>query len=89
MEGIIKELIRENIKNFDSFEDMAWNLFVSRIDEESVVDLFQVISFDDIMSFLDERKQHHYKGYPIIDVCNLYILVLAMEIQKKDFPKFI
>ena len=44
MEVIITELIRENIKNYDSFEDMLWNHFVSRIDEESVCDLFQVVT---------------------------------------------
>ena len=88
MEGIIKELIRENIKNYDSFEDMCWNEFVARIDEESVSDLLQVILFDSIMDYLDEKKQH-YKGNTVIDVCNLYVLVLAKEIQKKEFPKFI
>jgi hypothetical protein len=88
MEGIIKELIRENIPNFDTFEDMCWALFVSRINEESVVDLLQVIDFDKIMDFLEERKENYY-GQKIIDVCNLYILVLAKEIKNKEFPKIL
>ena len=88
MEGIIKELIRESIPKYDSFEDMCWNEFVARIDEESVVDLLQVITFDAIMDFLDERHEN-YKGNTVIDVCNLYILVLAKEIKKKEFPKYI
>ena len=88
MEGIIKKLIRENIPKYDTFEDMCWALFVSRIDEESVVDLLQVIDFDKIMDFLEERKENYY-GQKIIDVCNLYILVLAKEIKKKEFPKYI
>ena len=87
MEGIIKELIRESIPKYDSFEDMMWNEFVARIDEESVSDLLQVITFDSIMNFLDERKEH-YKGNTVIDVCNLYILVLAKEVKKKEFPKY-
>ena len=84
MEGITKELIRESIPKYDSFEDMMWNEFVARIDEESVVDLLQVITFDAIMDFLDERKEH-YKGNSVIDVCNLYILVLAKEIKRRNF----
>jgi hypothetical protein len=67
---------------------MCWALFVSRIDEESVVDLLQVIDFDKIMDFLEERKENYY-GHKIIDVCNLYILVLAKEIKNTHFPKYI
>ena len=88
MEGIIKEIIRESIPKYDSAEDLMWNEFVARIDEESVVDLLQVISFDSIMDFLDERKEN-YKGNTVIDVCNLYILVLAKEVKNKEFPKII
>lgn len=88
MEEIIKDLIKESIPKYDSFEELCWNEFVSRIDEESVVDLFQVITFDAIMDYLDEKKEH-YKGNTVIDVCNLYILVLAKEVKNKEFPKFI
>jgi len=88
MEGIIKELIRENIPKYATFEDMCWEQFTERINEESVVDLLQVIDFDKIMDFLEERKENYY-GQKIIDVCNLYILVLAKEIKNKEFPKYI
>ena len=88
MEGIIKELIRENIPKYATFEDMCWGEFTERINEESVVDLLQVVDFDKIMDFLEERKENYY-GHKIIDVCNLYILVLAKEIKNKEFPKYI
>jgi hypothetical protein len=81
-------LIRENISKYDSVEDLMWNEFVSRIDEESVSDLLQVISFDSIMDFLDERNEK-YKGNTVIDVCNLYILVLAKEVKNKEFSNII
>jgi hypothetical protein len=88
MEGILKEIIRENIPKYATFEDMCWEQFTERINEESVVDLLQIIDFDKIMDFLEERKEN-YKGNSVIDVCNLYILVLAKEVKNKEFPKII
>jgi hypothetical protein len=49
MEDILKELIRENIPKYDTFENMSWALFVARIDEANIYDLFQQITFDKIM----------------------------------------
>ena len=66
MEDILKELIRENIPKYDTFENMSWALFVARIDEANIYDLFQQITFDKIMDFLEERKED-YKGKKIID----------------------
>ena len=89
MEDMLKELIRENIPKYDTFDEMCWGLFVARIDEANIYDLFQqFITFDKIMDFLEERKED-YKGKKIIDVCNLYILVLAREIKNKEFPKYL
>ena len=86
MEEIISDLIRESIKKYDCIEDMLWGEFTDRIDKESVCDLLEVISFEAIMNHL-ERQNINYYGHQIIDVCNLYILVVAQEILKRDFPK--
>ena len=29
----------------------------------------------------------YYKGFPILEVANLYILILTQEIIKEEFPK--
>jgi len=84
MEKIIKDLIYENHSKYDCLTDLLWE-FTEIIDEEGMPDLLEAISFDSIMDYLDERKVY-YKGSPIVDVANLYILVLAQEIIKKDFP---
>jgi len=86
MEKIISDLIRENINKYESIEDMCWGEFTERIDEDAITDLLQVISFDSIMDYLDS-KNVYYKGSPVIDVANLYILILSKDILEKEFPK--
>ena len=65
---------------------MCWGEFTERIDEDAITDLLQVISFDSIMDYLDS-KNVYYKGSPVIDVANLYILILSKDILEKEFPK--
>ena len=85
MEDIVRELIRESIKEYDCVEDLLWE-FTEKINQESMVDLMQVITFEAILDYLDSKNIYH-KGSSVYDVANLYILVLAKEILEKDFPK--
>jgi hypothetical protein len=85
MEEIIKDIIRESIKNYDCIEDLLWE-FTYMLDEDAITDLIQVITFDSIMDYLDS-KNVYYKGSPVIDVANLYILILSKDILEKEFPK--
>ena len=84
MEIIIKTLIDEHCQKYDCLTDLLWN-FTEIIDEDTMPDLLEAIAFDSILDYLDERNIY-YKGSPIIDVANLYILVLTQEILKKDYP---
>jgi hypothetical protein len=86
MEEIIKDIIRESIKKYDCIEDLLWSEFIYMIDEDAITDLKQVITFDSIMDYLDS-KNVYYKGSPVIDVANLYILILSKDILEKEFPK--
>jgi len=85
MEEIIKDIIRESIKNYDCIEDLLWE-FTYMLDEDAITDLIQVITFDSIMDYLDS-KNVYYKGSPVLDVANLYILILSKDILEKEFPK--
>ena len=85
MEKIITDLIRESIKDYNCIDDML-SQFTDQIDKTSVCDLLEVISFEEIMNHL-ERKNVDHCGHEIIHVCNLYVLELAQEILKRDFPK--
>ena len=86
MEEIIKDIIRKSIKSYDCIEDLLWSEFIYMLDEDAVTDLMQVITFDSIMDYLDS-KNVYYKGSPVIDVANLYILILSKDILEKEFPK--
>jgi len=85
MEEIIKDIIRESIKKYDCIEDLLWE-FTYMLDEDAITDLIQVITFDSIMDYLDS-KNVYYKGSPVLDVANLYILILSKDILEKEFPK--
>jgi hypothetical protein len=85
METIVRELIRDSIKHYDCLEDLLWE-FTEKINQESMADLLQVITFDAILDYLDS-KNIYYKGSSVYDVANLYMLVLAKEILLQDFPK--
>lgn len=84
MEKIIKTLIDEHYPKYDCLTDLLWN-FTEIIDEDAIPDLLEAITFDSIMDYLDERNIY-YKGNTVIDVANLYILILTQEILKKDYP---
>jgi hypothetical protein len=85
MDKIIKDLIYENHSKHDCLVDLLWE-FTDMLDEDGISDLLEAISFNAIMDYLDDRKIY-YKGSSILDVANLYILILAQEIIKIDFPK--
>jgi hypothetical protein len=85
MENIVRELIRDSIKDHDCVDDLLWE-FTEKINQESMADLLQVLTFDAILDYLDS-KSVYYKGGSVFDVANLYILILAKEILEKDFPK--
>lgn len=86
MDEIISDLIRKSIPKYDCIEDMLWGEFTDRIDKESVCDLLEVVTVVEIYNYL-EKKNERYQGHKIIDVCNLYVLVLAQNILKTEFPK--
>jgi len=85
METIIMDLIYEAHPKYDCLEDLLWE-FVDLMNEDSIQDLFEAIPFDKILDYLDS-KNVYYKGFPILEVANLYILILTQEIIKEQFPK--
>jgi hypothetical protein len=85
MEDIVRELIRDSIKHHDCLEDLLWE-FTEKIDADSICDLLQIVTVEEIYNYL-ERRNEHYQGHKIINVVNLYVLVMAKEILEKDFPK--
>jgi len=85
MDKIISDLIYEHHPKHDCITDLLWE-FTDMLDEEGIPDLLETISFNAIMDYLDERNVY-YKGSQVLDVANLYILILTQEILKTEFPK--
>ena len=85
METIIMDLIYEAHPKHNCIEDLLWE-FVDLMNADSIQDLFQAIPFDKLLDYLNS-KNVHYKGFPILEVANLYILILTQQIIKEEFPK--
>ena len=88
MEVIIKELIRQNIPKYSNGKDMLKHEFTNRINEESVYDLLEVANLDIQMDYLASLNVE-YCQLAILDLCNLYVYILAKNIMKKEFPKLL